>query len=333
MKGAERRILIDSIFKFPRKNLADLYLDIFTYQYKYCDVYQEYCKLLGVNNDLIDSTKIPFLPISLFKTRIVSSTDTKPEKCFASSGTTGMIRSKHFINDIVIYEKSFLHNFTNSYGPIEDYSILGLLPSYLEQTESSLVYMVDKLIQKSTKHGGGFFMQNTFALKEQLMYNETNGIPTILFGVTYALLDFAEEFPMNLNHCIIIETGGMKGRKKEITKAEVHEILCDKFSLSNIHSEYGMTELFSQVYSKGNGIYFENDLLQVCVRAEDDPFAINYEFKNNSSGLLNIIDLSNIDSCSFIATDDIAILREGGSFTIEGRADNSDIRGCSLLAL
>jgi hypothetical protein len=333
MQEEEREKLIELVFAMPSENLGALYLEIFKYQYSYCEVYQAYCNLLGINEKLSEADKIPFLPISLFKTRKVSSAQPLPAKYFASSGTTGMIRSKHYIQDINIYEKSFLHNFTQTYGAIEGYSILGLLPSYLEQTESSLVYMVDCLIKKSGKYGCGFFMHNKTALNKQLIYNETNKIPTILFGVTYALLDFADEFPMPLQHCTIIETGGMKGRRKELTRKEVHQILCEQFSLPSIHSEYGMTELFAQSYSKGEGVYFENDLLQVCIRADDDPFHITYKFENKTTGLLNVIDLSNIDSCSFIATDDIAVLNSDGSFTIEGRADNSDIRGCSLLAL
>ena len=333
MQEEIRKKLIGKVFDLPRRNLEILYLEIFRYQYNYCEVYQEYCNLIGINAELPTANKIPFLPISLFKTRKVSSAQSLPMEYFASSGTTGMTRSRHYINDIDIYERSFLHNFTQAYGAVENYSILGLLPSYLEQTESSLVYMVDWLIKKSTKYGGGFYMNDKTVLKEQLTYNEANKIPTILFGVTYALLDFAEEFPMPLNYCTIIETGGMKGRRKEITRAEVHQILCKKFALPSIHSEYGMTELFAQAYSKGNGIYFENELLQVCIREEDDPFQIDYKVENKKTGLLNIIDLSNIDSCSFIATDDIAVLRSDGSFTIEGRADSSDIRGCSLLAL
>ena len=208
-----------------------------------------------------------------------------------------------------------------------------MLPSYLEQQESSLVYMVDYLIKESTEFGGGFYLHNFEDLHKKILENEEQQIPTILFGVTYALLDFAEAYPMPLQHCTIIETGGMKGRKKEVTRKEVHQQLCNSFNLESIFSEYGMTELFAQAYSKGQGIYTQNDLLQVCIREDDDPFELSFYTDKNRTGLLNIIDLSNIDSCSFIATDDIAVLYENGNFTIEGRADNSDIRGCSLLAL
>ncbi len=329
----DRNILIEKIFSKTKSATEDLYLAMYQYQYEHCAVYQSYCNHLRRPKDLNNFKEIPFLPISLFKTNIVSSSTLVPSKYFASSGTTGQQRSKHYIADIHIYEKSFLHNFEKAFGDINKFSILGLLPSYLEQQESSLVYMVDYLIKESTIYGGGFYLHNFEDLQKKILDNEANQIPTILFGVTYALLDFSEAFPMSLKHCTIIETGGMKGRKKELTRTEVHQQLCKSFKLENIFSEYGMTELFAQAYSKGQGIYTQNDLLQVCIREDDDPFELSFTPVKNKTGLLNIIDVSNIDSCSFIATDDIAVLYENGDFTIEGRADNSDIRGCSLLAL
>lgn len=329
----DRTILIEKIFGETKTFKEEIYLALYHYQYEYSSIYQSYCKYLGRPKNLNNFKEIPFLPISLFKTNLISSSLSIPLKYFASSGTTGQQRSKHYITDIGIYEKSFLHNFKQTFGNPHDYSILGLLPSYLEQEESSLVYMVDYLIRKSTKFGGGFYLHNFEDLQKKIIENEARQISTILFGVTYALLDFAEAFPMPLHYCTIIETGGMKGRKKELTRIEVHQQLCKSFNLENIHSEYGMTELFAQSYSKGQGIYSQNDLLQICIREDDDPFELSFKTEKNKTGLLNIIDLSNIDSCSFIATDDIAVLYENGDFTIEGRADNSDIRGCSLLSL
>ncbi len=334
MQAETRKQLVEQIFSGAVQDKQRLMLDIFQYQYRYCSVYKEFCTYLRIGPAVDDYAKIPFLPISLFKTKLISSLLPLPKDFFASSGTTGQVRSKHYFNDAGIYEKSFTQNFTQTFGNVNEYCVLGLLPSYSEQQEpSSLLYMVANLIDKAAKYGGGFFLHNISMLKERLLKNESLGIKTILFGVTYALLNFAEQHTMKLRHTIVIETGGMKGRKKELTRAEVHAILCDRLGLKKIHSEYGMTELFAQSYSSGDGIYFPNALLQICLREADDPFSLRYAVQKYTTGLLNVIDFSNIDSCSFIATDDIAVLHADGSFKIEGRADNTDIRGCSLLAL
>jgi hypothetical protein len=250
-----------------------------------------------------------------------------PATVFQSSGTTGLATSRHYVKNTSLYEKSFLTCFSRFYGDPSTYCILGLLPSYLEQGASSLVYMVDHLIQRSGHPKSGFYLYDHDALKETLLHLEANNQPAILFGVTYALLDFAEAHAMPLKSTTIIETGGMKGRKKELTKAELYQQLGDAFSVSAIHSEYGMTELFSQAYAI-NGMYKCPAWMKVVLRDETDPFSLG-----GSTGAINVIDLANLDSCSFIATEDLGRLHPDGSFEVLGRMDNTDIRGCSQLVL
>ncbi len=272
---------------------------------------------------------IPFLPISFFRTHAVKTGEFEPKLTFESSGTTGMVTSRHLVRDAGLYERSFRMGFGKFYGEPEKYCILGLLPAYLERGGSSLVYMVNDLIAQSGHPLSGFYLYDHNGLQQALRKLEAAGQKTLLIGVSFALLDFAEACPMPLLHTIIMETGGMKGRREEMTREALHDRLCAAFSLDAIHSEYGMTELLSQAYSFGKGIYYPAPWLKPMIRLEDDPT----EVRPQGEGLLNLIDLANQDSCCFIATDDLARIYPDGSFEVLGRRDNSDLRGCSLLAL
>ena len=273
---------------------------------------------------------IPFLPIGFFKTQMVCTGEFEPALVFESSGTTQTINSRHFVKDASLYTHSFNKAFELFYGPAQDWCILALLPAYLERQNSSLVMMAEELIKKSAHPESGFYLYDHDKLAEVLQQLEAKRQQTILIGVTFALLDFAEQFPMPLQHTVIMETGGMKGRKEEMIREQVHELLKKAFGLKMIHSEYGMTELLSQAYSKGAGLFHCPPWMKVLIREEDDPFAVK---KDAGTGVLNIIDLANVYSCAFIATDDAARLHADGSFEVLGRVDNSDIRGCSLLAV
>jgi phenylacetate-coenzyme A ligase PaaK-like adenylate-forming protein len=299
-------------------------------------VYKHYVDALRIDPHSIDSIEtIPYLPISFFKTHKVVTTFFESEIIFESSGTTGENTSRHYVKSIELYQKSFLKGFKSFYGDISNWSILGLLPGYLERKNSSLVVMVDDLIKKSKNSNSGFYLNDHEKLYQTLAHNEIIGQPTLLIGVTYALLDFAEKYSMKLQNTIIMETGGMKGKREEITREEVHDILKNKFGLNKIHSEYGMTELFSQAYSKGDGIFRNPPWMKVLIREYNDPFAINSISKNkkSSNGLINIIDLANLYSCSFLATDDVGKVYRNNGFEVLGRRDVSDLRGCSLLTL
>ncbi len=274
------------------------------------------------------------MPIALFKTHTIATTDFEPEVVFESSGTTQTINSKHLVKDVGLYEQSFNAAFRLFYGEPKDWCIIALLPSYLERNNSSLVMMAERLIHQSEHADSGFYLDDLEKFHQIITGLEKQQQKTLLIGVTFALLDFAEAFPLQLQHTIIMETGGMKGRRKEMTRQEVHAILCKSFGLSKIHSEYGMTELLSQAYSAGDGIFTCPPWMKVLVREEDDPLSVLLAEKNKiASGAVNVIDLANIYSCSFIATDDAAKLYPDESFEILGRLDNSDIRGCSLLSL
>jgi hypothetical protein len=274
------------------------------------------------------------LPISFFKTHSITTTAFTPAAIFESSGTTQTINSKHLIKDIGLYETSFTNCFKLFYGQPEEWCIIALLPSYLERNNSSLVLMADKLIQQSKHPQSGFYLQDTEALHETLVSLENKQQKTLLIGVTFALLDFAEKYSLPLHYTTIMETGGMKGRRKEMTRQEVHSALCKSFQLQNIHSEYGMTELLSQAYSKGDGIFNCPPWMKILIRDEDDPLTVHTSTQNKIvSGAINIIDLANIYSCSFIATEDAGKLFADDSFEVLGRLDNSDISGCSLLVL
>lgn len=289
-----------------------------------------------MNVETIDSIeKIPFLPISFFKTHEVVTGTFQPEIIFESSGTTGENTSRHFLKSIDLYKKSFTKGFNLFYGDISKWCILGLLPGYLERENSSLILMVDDLIKKSNNPNSGFYLRDHEKLYQALAHNEIIGQPTLLIGVTYALLDFAEKYSMKLENTVIMETGGMKGKREEITREEVHQILRDKLGLNKIHSEYGMTELLSQAYSKGDGIFQTPRWMKVLTREYNDPFAINAfaTNKRSSNGLINIIDLANLYSCCFIATDDVGRVYKNNRFEVLGRRDISDLRGCSLLTI
>lgn len=318
---------LDKIFNLDRDGFQGLALEIFRYQYERNPIYRSYCAQIGRSpDDIREIEQIPFLPISFFKTHRVVTGEFTPELVFQSSGTTGMTRSAHHVKEASFYETSYTRGFESRYGPVSGKRILGLLPSYLEQGDSSLVYMVQGLIRDSGHPESGFYLNDHERLKDTLQ----KGGPTILIGVTYALLDFAEKFSFPLKETIVMETGGMKGRREELTRMEVHERLKKAFSLEKIHSEYGMTELLSQAYSQGEGIFSCPPWMRVLRREEEDPLSAE---TGPGTGALNIIDLANLHSCSFIATEDAVRLYGNGSFEVMGRLDNSDIRGCSLLVL
>ena len=320
---------IDSIFKLnSEEEFNKKALEIFWFQAQYNEVYKEYISLLGINIDNVKKVEeIPFLPISFFKSRKVTIYDTN-QKIFKSSGTTGQVRSQHLVYSLQLYIDSFVKGINHFYSNFKDYTVLALLPSYLEQGDSSLVYMVDCLIKKSQKKQSSFYLNNHQELSNTIDELETNNKKYILFGVSYALLDFKDKFPKQLKSGIVMETGGMKGRRKEVTKKELHQELKNGFGTQEIHSEYGMTELLSQAYSLKDGIYKCPPWMKVLMRSTTDPFQIS---STKSKGLINVIDLANIYSCSFLATDDIGRIEEENEFSILGRFDSSEIRGCNLM--
>ncbi|MDG4715955.1 acyl transferase [Winogradskyella marincola] len=325
-------ISTDTIFNI--KNNAEfeaLALDIFRFQFENNGVYRSFCDLLYKHpSDIKSLTEIPFLPIQFFKTHDVLSSRAKVEKIFTSSGTTGSTTSKHQVTNLSIYEESYLKGFAHFYGNIEDYVVLALLPSYLERDGSSLIYMVDDLIQKSKHPESGFYLNNLQDLAKTLNRLEAKGQKTLLIGVSFALLDLVEQFQFSLKHTIVMETGGMKGRRKEIIRQELHDVLKKGFGVKQIHSEYGMTELLSQAYSKGNGVFECAPWMKILTRDTEDALTV---LPPNKTGGINIIDLANINSCAFIATQDLGKTSENNQFEIIGRFDNSDIRGCNLMAL
>ncbi len=306
-----------------------LALETFRFQYKNNSVYRKFCELLNQHPKTVGSVEqIPFLPISFFKTHPVVSSVKPYDITFTSSGTTGQETSKHFVTDLSIYEESFRRGFESFYGDIEEYTVLALLPSYLEREGSSLIYMVNDLIKNSKNPHSGFYLHDLAALKEKLDFLETNKHKTLLIGVSFALLDLTEKYSFNLKNTVVMETGGMKGRRKEMIRAELHHLLKSGFGVENIHSEYGMTELLSQAYSSKNGIFEYPSWMKVLIRDPEDALTLLPEGK---SGGVNVIDLANINSCSFIATQDLGKNLGKGKSEILGRFDNSDIRGCNLL--
>jgi phenylacetate-coenzyme A ligase PaaK-like adenylate-forming protein len=314
-----------------QKQFEKIALKVFRFQYQNNLVYQEFCDLLKTDIPKVKSLQqIPFLPIQFFKSHQVVSNTNKIEATFTSSGTTGMNTSKHLVTDSSIYEESYRKGFSQFYGNIEDYVILALLPSYLEREGSSLIYMVKDLIELSKHSDSGFYLHNHDALIKKLIELDQSGQNVILIGVTYALLDLIEKQQFKLQNIIIMETGGMKGKRKEMIREELHNILCEGFGVSMIHSEYGMTELLSQSYSLGNGVFECPSWMQVLVRDTED--ALSY-IPQGKTGGLNVIDLANINSCSFIATQDLGKKNPNNSFEVLGRFDNSDIRGCNLMVL
>ena len=313
------------------QQFASLALDIFAYQYHNNPVYQFFSKSLGRTPDTVQLlTQIPFLPVELFKTHRIVSGDLPSMTIFESSGTTGQLNGKHHVCSPAWYEQSFTQVFHHFYGDPQDYSILALLPSYQEKGNSSLIYMVSKLIQDSQNPLSGFYLRQDDMLLDHLKQSQVSGRKTLLLGVSFALLDLAEQQSGPLGDVILMETGGMKGRREEMTREDLHQRLCHAFQLEKIHSEYGMTELFSQAYSSGNGMFYTPSWMKVLVRDPNDPLTYLPEER---SGGLNIIDLANVFSCSFISTQDLGKRHADGGFEVNGRFDNSDVRGCNLLVL
>lgn len=338
----------DKIFGVTEQGFQSLALDIFRFQYDNCRVYNSFVKALGVDPALVTTLEqIPFLPVSFFKNNTIKSGEFEAELIFESSGTTSTQNSHHHVKDASLYKKSFLKNFISQHGDPSDWCVLGLLPSYLERNNSSLVFMVDSLIKESGHPLSGFYLSDFEKLQGTLKKLELTKQKTLLIGVTYALLDFAEKFPMQLHHTVVMETGGMKGRREELTRMEVHERLKNAFGLAEIHSEYGMTELLSQAYAKSEGRFHCPPWMKILMRDDEDPFQVKsqesigklFQLTTHHSpltkltGIINIIDLANVYSCSFLATDDAGRLYPDGSFEVLGRTDGSDLRGCSLLAV
>lgn len=321
-----------SIFRIKTSDeFEEMALKVFEFQFHNNPVYRKFCSLLGKHSDHISSIEeIPFLPIEFFKNKKVVIDHKKIDTIFTSSGTTGSQTSQHYITDLAVYQESYLSGFKHFYDAIEEYCILALLPSYLERKGSSLIAMVDDLIKKSKHPDSGFYLDEYDLLKDKLSKLEAEKKKTILIGVSFALLDFIEAHPIKLNHTIIMETGGMKGRRKELIRSELHATLKEGFGVSKIHSEYGMTELLSQAYSKGDGLFKTPPWMKILIRDTEDPLTLK---SNKKTGGINVIDLANINSCSFIATQDLGKKYEDNSFEILGRFDHSDVRGCNLMAI
>ena len=324
----------NDIFNISASDFESLALKIFRFQYQHNELYRQYCDAVKCESAAVRSLQdIPFLPISFFKTREIKTTSFQPAMIFESSGTTGSVNSRHLVKDASIYEQSFLKAFEGGYGMISRYCIIGLLPSYLERSGSSLVYMVNELIKRSGHPESGFYLYDKEKLYQTLLKNEQLCQPVLLIGVTFALLDFANAFPMQLKHTIVMETGGMKGRRKELTREDVHKQLKQQLGIAEVHSEYGMTELLSQAYARDKGLFTAPRWMKVSLRAEDDPFELMAaeNLSKPLTGAGNIIDLANLYSCAFIATDDMIRLHPDGNFEVLGRIDNSDVRGCGLM--
>ena len=310
-------------------DFVNLALKVFRFQSQHNKIYSEFIRSLNISPEKIKNIfEIPFLPVEIFKSKVILTGDENYETIFMSSGTTGEIPGRHFIKDTFFYEQVFTEIFTSFYGTLSDFTILALLPSYLERENSSLVYMMDRLIKKSGSAESGFYLDDLDKLYSVLKQLQKQKKKTLLFGVTFALLDFVSTFKLNFPGLIVMETGGMKGREKEIIREEVHDLLCRGFGVETIHSEYGMTELLSQAYSKGKGIFKSPPWMRILIRDPLDPLNA---VAINSSGGINIIDLANIDSCSFLATQDLGKVHGDNSFEVTGRFDFSDVRGCNLM--
>ena len=306
-------------------------LQVFRHQFKNNAVYRSFCDLLYIHSsDVKEVEEIPFLPIQFFKSHAVLSSTQAVKETFTSSGTTGSSVSKHMVTDVSWYKKSYTKGFEYFYGPIEDFTVLGLLPNYLERDGSSLIYMVDDFIKKSNNPASGFYLNNLTELSKTLIELDKKGEKVLLIGVAFALLDLIESQQFKLQNTIIMETGGMKGRRKEIIRNELHEILCAGFGVSKIYSEYGMTELLSQGYSSGDGVFDCPPWMKILARDTEDALTM---VGANKTGGLNVIDLANYNSCSFIATQDLGKVDNNGRFEVLGRFDHSDIRGCNLMVM
>jgi phenylacetate-coenzyme A ligase PaaK-like adenylate-forming protein len=312
-----------------RQQFDETALQVFRFQAEHNAIYSQFIKGLNIDPASVnDIYKIPFLPVEFFKSQQIVSSADEAQVTFTSSGTTGMITSRHIVTDVSWYEQSFRRAFELFYGDIRNYCVLALLPSYLEREGSSLIYMADDLIKQSENPDSGFYLYNHEDLYQQLQKQKAAGRPTLLIGVTFALLDFAEQYRIDFPELIVMETGGMKGRRKEMIREELHETLTNGFGVKHIHSEYGMTELLSQAYSKGLGIFNCPPWMKIITRDTNDPITT---LTGGRTGGINIIDLANINSCSFIATQDLGKIYADGSFEVLGRFDNADIRGCNLL--
>ena len=323
-------MLINDIFSIQTPaDFEKVSLAVFRHQAANNLVYKKFLSFLHIDINSVKSIKeIPFLPIQFFKSKKIISSADSINQIFTSSGTTGTIASKHYVADVSLYEKSYLSAFEHFYGKISNYTVLALLTSYLERSDSSLVYMVNDLIIKSQNPKSGFYLDNLTELKSTLLELEADHKKTLLIGVSFALLDLIEQHKFNLKNTIIMETGGMKGRRKELIRDELHKELKKGLGVDTIHSEYGMTELLSQAYSKGDGIFKTPPWMKILIRDTEDALTILHHKK---TGGINVIDLANINSCSFIATQDIGKTFADGSFEVLGRFDNSEIRGCNLL--
>lgn len=320
-----------SIFNLQSSSeFNEIAISLFRYQYKNNKIYNSFVDALGLSESKVyHPEQIPFLPVSFFKTHKIIAGDFAEDVVFESSGTTGMETSKHYVVDAGLYQQSFMRGLELFYGDLSQYAVFALLPSYLERKNSSLVYMVEKIMFQSNRKMGGFFLNELEELRTQLLDAQSQGLKIMLFGVTFALLDMAEQFPVNIPGAIILETGGMKGRRKELTRMELHDLLRKGFGVDKIHSEYGMTELLSQAWSTGDGIFRCPPWMKIMIADTNDPLSY---LETGRTGGINIIDLANFHSCSFIATQDLGRVFEDETFEVLGRFDNSDIRGCSLLA-
>ncbi|MBO4614314.1 MAG: acyltransferase [Bacteroidales bacterium] len=318
---------------FTIRTAADferLSLQAFYFQYMNNPVYRKYCDLLYIDAGAVNYiADIPFMPVEFFKTHKVLCDGRDTEVIFTSSSTTGAVPSSHYVADADLYRKAFTAGFQQFYGEPSDFCILGLLPAYLERSGSSLVYMVDELVRMSDDSESGFFLHNHDELYDTICSLEKRGRKYILIGVSFALLDFAERYKLNMQHGIVMETGGMKGRRKEMVRSELHSVLMESFGVHSIHSEYGMTELLSQAYSQGDGIYSCSRTMKVLVREPNDPLAVH----TTGSGAINVVDLANIYSCSFLQTSDLGQVFDDGSFSVSGRFDSADVRGCNLMVV
>jgi phenylacetate-coenzyme A ligase PaaK-like adenylate-forming protein len=326
----ETKALEKRIFSITSSNsFNELAVDIFQFQYKNNKVYQKFVDFMGVlPSGIKHFTEIPFIPIEFFKEQKIVSTEFDAATLFTSSGTSGQLNSRHFIKSLELYEQSFVTNFNQQFGKPEEYIILALLPSYLEREGSSLVYMAEKLIELTNNPLSDFYLHDYEQLAAVLSDLKQSSKKVLLIGVTYALLDLAEAYPMHFPELIVMETGGMKGKRKELLRTEMHNILKAAFGIENVCSEYGMTELLSQAYSLKDGIFECPPWMKVMIRDMNDPLTF---LDNGKTGGINIIDLANLYSCSFIATKDLGRKVNDHSFEMLGRYDNSDVRGCNLM--
>jgi phenylacetate-coenzyme A ligase PaaK-like adenylate-forming protein len=323
--------LRDRIFNIgSSQDFEETALEIFRIQAETNPVYKDFIVSLGIKREHIKYlSQIPFLPIEFFRNHKVVTGNSPAEAVFESSGTTGIRASRHYISDLSIYEESFLTGFRFFFGNPGEYFFAGLLPSYLERGNSSLIYMVERLVKASSDQSSGFFINEVEKLLAALQTVKNEKRKGILIGVSFALLDLAERYSPDLSGINVVETGGMKGRRKEITREELHSILKNKFNIQYVQSEYGMTELLSQAWSKGDGLFYCPPWMKTVIRDPGDPLSVITGF--GTTGGINIIDLANLNSCSFLATGDLGKLYEDGGFKVLGRFDSSDIRGCNLL--